>query len=416
MRYRKAQARGASSPKPLSSDESGLIRGAKHRRNASLSSIYGGLFSRALPENVLCSGVDDSDDEVESQRRSLAIDKYLDTEREERKRRLNIIAIGSCEQKRILWKQMRLRVHPLRLDEQGPLCADVKKTVLDVAIRCLKVALDELEGSEASDIRLNEDAIASIRELLHEIDSFMEYDEAAAAELVLQIARGSKFNDQLDAHRISFPAVQRLVLDDKCPSFLACICTDDHDIMEVLERVFSPGYRATEHDWFHFEKPYHGVFVREIQIEEGDKILNFIDLYNRAERKRWVHVFEDLAALVFVADPSRYDVALEDECRPLDESLLLFDSIINSNWLRHTPVVLVLSNLAAFWKKLEIRPLSEVYGQYKGINDQAALDFITEKFKSLNRTGKQVRIYHSRGVGVDNQYGFLDLLEGAIGT
>lgn len=58
----------------------------------------------------------------------------------------------------------------------------------------------------------------------------------------------------------------------------------------------------------------------------------------RSERKKWIHCFEAVTSIIFCVAISEYDqVLLEDGTQNrLEESIVLFDSIVNSRKsLRH---------------------------------------------------------------------------------
>ena len=79
----------------------------------------------------------------------------------------------------------------------------------------------------------------------------------------------------------------------------------------------------------------------------------------RSERKKWIHCFENVTALVFLVSLSEYDQMLyEDESvvsplfyfrilfrthqdlqNRMQEALTLFDSICNSRWFVKTSIV-----------------------------------------------------------------------------
>src|SRR3954467_7976686 len=65
----------------------------------------------------------------------------------------------------------------------------------------------------------------------------------------------------------------------------------------------------------------------------------------RGERKKWIHCFENVTAIMFIASLSEYDQVLaEDRSRNrLKESLDLFEGIINLPWFNDAPIILFLN-------------------------------------------------------------------------
>jgi len=89
----------------------------------------------------------------------------------------------------------------------------------------------------------------------------------------------------------------------------------------------------------------------------------------RSERKKWIHCFEDVTAVVFCVAMSEYDQTLyEDEnVKRLDESVKLFDEICNSRWFSETSVILFLNKSDIFREKIKKRDLSVYFPEYKGL-------------------------------------------------
>jgi hypothetical protein len=90
----------------------------------------------------------------------------------------------------------------------------------------------------------------------------------------------------------------------------------------------------------------------------------------RSERKKWIHCFEDVTAVVFCVAMSEYDQTLyEDEnVKRLDESVKLFDEICNSRWFSETSVILFLNKSDIFREKIKKRDLGVYFPDYKGKN------------------------------------------------
>ena len=86
----------------------------------------------------------------------------------------------------------------------------------------------------------------------------------------------------------------------------------------------------------------------------------------RNERRKWIHAFDNVNAVVFVAAMSEYDqVLFEDETQNrMEEALQLFDQIINSKWFKTTSMILILNKKDLFEMKLAKKPLSKYFPEY----------------------------------------------------
>jgi GTPase SAR1 family protein len=108
-----------------------------------------------------------------------------------------------------------------------------------------------------------------------------------------------------------------------------------------------------------------GIVENEFEIDT-----NKFKMYDvggqRNERKKWIHCFEDVTAVIFVAGISAYDQVLyEDEAvNRTEESLNLFENICNSRWFRDTPIILFLNKCDLFREKIFKTPLSVTFPDY----------------------------------------------------
>jgi len=113
----------------------------------------------------------------------------------------------------------------------------------------------------------------------------------------------------------------------------------------------------------------------------------------RNERKKWIHCFENVTCVFFVAAISAYDqVLIEDEAvNRIEEALSLFENICNSMWFRQTPVILFLNKCDLFREKLATSPLNAVFPDYHGGIDYAlATNFIEAEFLRRNHQRKPI--------------------------
>jgi len=108
----------------------------------------------------------------------------------------------------------------------------------------------------------------------------------------------------------------------------------------------------------------------------------------RNERKKWIHCFEGVTAVIFVAAISEYDQVLyEDEgTHRMTEALNLFEEVCNSKWFRKTALILFLNKCDLFAQKLETKTISVCFPDYVGDNSYSdCCQFIRAKFEARNR-------------------------------
>jgi guanine nucleotide-binding protein subunit alpha len=126
----------------------------------------------------------------------------------------------------------------------------------------------------------------------------------------------------------------------------------------------------------------------------GQLSLHLIDVGSQmSERKKWIHLFEEVTSIIFVVDLGCYDqVLLEDASQnAMMEQLLLFDSLVNSKWFRRTSVILFLNNVDIFKTKLASQPLENYFPDYKGGSDvNRAAKYLLWRFNLANRAHLQL--------------------------
>jgi G-protein alpha subunit len=68
------------------------------------------------------------------------------------------------------------------------------------------------------------------------------------------------------------------------------------------------------------------------------------------------------------------------------ESLLLFDSVVNSRWFMRTSIILFLNKVDIFKLKLGRSPLGNYFPDYSGGNDvNKAAKYLLWRFNQVNR-------------------------------
>jgi len=134
-----------------------------------------------------------------------------------------------------------------------------------------------------------------------------------------------------------------------------------------VDRLAQPGYIPTEQDVLRSR-------VRTTGIVQSDFIIKSMPFSmfdvggQRNERRKWIHAFDNVQAVVFVAAISEYDqVLFEDETQNrMEEALQLFDQIVNSKWFKATSMILFLNKRDLFDMKFAKKPLSKYFPEYDG--------------------------------------------------
>merc|ERR1711988_1230494 len=96
-----------------------------------------------------------------------------------------------------------------------------------------------------------------------------------------------------------------------------------------IERISKPDYLPTEQDVLRSRVRTTGIVQSDFVIK-GVNFSMFDVGGQRNERRKWIHTFDNVNAVIFVAALSEYDQVLyEDESmNRMDEALSLFDQIL----------------------------------------------------------------------------------------
>lgn len=192
---------------------------------------------------------------------------------------------------------------------------------------------------------------------------------------------------------------------------------EDHGIRQIYDR--SNEFQLETNTAYYFDKVFdfadpHYVLtdldilkgrIRTTGISETNfniKYYNFSVLDaggQRSERKKWIHCFEDVTAVLFVVALSEYDQFLfeDDRVNRMHEAIILFDSLCNCRWFVNTPFILFLNKTDLFEEKLRKSPLKQYFPDYKGdpLNVEEATQYFADMFLSLNRTRKPMYVHRT---------------------
>jgi len=157
---------------------------------------------------------------------------------------------------------------------------------------------------------------------------------------------------------------------------------------DSIDRISRSDYLPTDQDVLRSRVKTTGITETTFLI--GELTYRMFDVGGqRSERKKWIHCFENVTAIVFLVAISEYDqLLLEDETvNRMQEALTLFDSICNSRWFVKTSIILFLNKIDRFREKLPISPMNKYFPEFEGgDNYEAACDYILNRFVSLNQS------------------------------
>lgn len=106
----------------------------------------------------------------------------------------------------------------------------------------------------------------------------------------------------------------------------------------------------------------------------------------RTERKKWIHQFENVDAILYICSLSEFDQkCYEDEVtNRMKESLDLFESYINSTYFESSLVYLILNKVDLFTDKIKKGvKLKDTFKDYTGdqYDEEAAKQYVEGLYK-----------------------------------
>ena len=120
----------------------------------------------------------------------------------------------------------------------------------------------------------------------------------------------------------------------------------------------------------------------------------------RNERKKWIHCFDGVTAVIFVAALSEYDQSLFEDASTnrMTEALALFEDICNNDYFLKSSMILFLNKRDLFAEKIKTKNIRDypMYSDYDGPDNdyEAGVQYFVKKFLSKNKSKTGRKVYH----------------------
>ncbi|KAI7862133.1 guanine nucleotide-binding protein subunit alpha [Spinellus fusiger] len=301
----------------------------------------------------------------DAKQRSRRIDKTLHSEKGKSKNEVKLLLLGTGESgKSTILKQMRL-IHEggfsatERMSYHKIIISNTIQSMQTIlqAMAAMRIELERPENIRNSDICLimSPDLVKAIEMLWVDQGVLETYKRNNEYQLIYSAA-------------YYFDSVQRIGDLRYLPT--------DQDLLQ--SRVKTAGITETKFIWNH---------LTYRMFDVGGQ---------RSERKKWIHCFEDVTAILFLVAMSEYDqVLIEDESvNRMQEALILFGSIWKSRWFNRTSIILFLNKIDVLKEKLPNSKVSTYFPDYKGENDyESVSNYFKWRFLSLDSVHKDRQVY-----------------------
>lgn len=321
-----------------------------------------------------CNG---SKPKVDTKTRSVVIDRKIETDKSRVSKEIKLLLLGAGESgKSTIFKQMKIIHHNGYSREEcmvyrDIIYANVVQSMQDLIQASIKLSIP----IEDPDNRERAQRIANL-----DTDHLMHVSKVFTQELARDVAAL-----WLD-HGIqrTFAEKSNYQLNDSAEYYF------NH-----LDRIGAQGYVPTEQDVLRSRVKTTGIV--ETGFEFGGFHFSLYDVGGqRNERKKWMHCFENVTAIIFVTSLSEYDQRCyeDDLTNRMSESIVLFDEICNARWFKETPIILFLNKTDLFREKIAKTDLTVCFPEYRGgKNYDEASQYIAKKFTELNKRSDNKPIY-----------------------
>ncbi|CDR39671.1 RHTO0S04e07668g1_1 [Rhodotorula toruloides] len=270
-----------------------------------------------------------------------------------------------------------------------------KSTILMKVIHLSGFTASELEAYRQQIFVNVRDGMRAVFQVMEEEGlDFADSGLAANRELV------ATARDLRDGEPFPWPviaAVQAMAADPACRAVVArgsevSVPESLPYFLSQLCRLADPRYQPTDQDVLRCRQKTTG--VSETTFKNRHMEYRIFDVGGqRSERKKWIHCFENVTAILFLASLAGYDqVLIEDrDSNQMQEALMLFDSICNSQWFVRTSMILFLNKQDVFKERTSVSPISAFFPDYTGpdLDYHAGQEYFKARFTRLNRSSSK---------------------------
>ncbi len=172
--------------------------------------------------------------------------------------------------------------------------------------------------------------------------------------------------------------------------------------MEQIGRIASPDYMPSTDDILRCRVKTLGIVETSFHYKGAPSDFTLVDVGGqRTERRKWIHVFDDVTIVLFVVSLSEYDLTCEEDnaTNRLTESLQLFGDTVNNKYFARTNLVVFYNKNDLFLEKVGRVSFSKFHPEYHvrtGVLVIAAVAFSSLRPSTGGRDGRRCARVHSQ--------------------
>eukprot|EP01084_Bolivina_argentea_P158260 275699_1 len=164
-------------------------------------------------------------------------------------------------------------------------------------------------------------------------------------------------------------------------------------LFDNMHKYCRDDYIPTVKDFIHSYQRTTGVnkikFAMKKYKSEYQEVYEIFDVGGQKnERRKWMHFFDNTAAIIFVAALSGYNQLLWEDNRNnrMREAIGLFRGIVNLDVFKESHIILFLNKIDLFEKKVGICPIKEYFTDFQDEETyEDVINFFKQKFRDQRR-------------------------------
>ncbi|KAJ3740697.1 guanine nucleotide binding protein, alpha subunit, partial [Lentinula raphanica] len=168
--------------------------------------------------------------------------------------------------------------------------------------------------------------------------------------------------------------------------------------LDALPRILEKHYLPSDQDIIQCYITTTGIYPTLVNLQ--DCTVSLVDFGGQvSERKKWWNWFGRAGLIIFVASISDYDEMCAEDIllNRMDDSIKLFDDVVQSKWFVGVSIVLLLNKTDVFAHKFQEVDFTEHFPDYTGgANHDAACAYIKNKY--LSKAPADTRVYFTSAV------------------
>jgi GTPase SAR1 family protein len=166
---------------------------------------------------------------------------------------------------------------------------------------------------------------------------------------------------------------------------------------DKMEYLKMPNYVPDKDDMLHCRFRTSGIVTDQYLID-GTTFEMYDVGGQRNERRKWIHCFENVTGVIFVAGLSDFNQFLFEANgrNRMEEALDLFEEICNNSCFAKCSIILFLNKRDLFEEKIRSSDIVDWFPEYKGAKNDydAGIKFFLVKFLARNHSSAAHQVYY----------------------